>query len=53
MYKKGEFIFKKNNCINAENFCKKILNLPIFPNMKRKDIEMVVASLKRCQDGKL
>lgn len=53
MYQKGEFNFKKYNCINAENFCKKVLNLPIFPNMKRKDIETVVSSLKKCQNGKL
>jgi perosamine synthetase len=50
MYKKGEFNFKKYDCINAEIFCKKILNLPIFPNMKKKEIEIVVSSLKKCQD---
>lgn len=52
IYKKGDFKFRKYECINAEFFCKKVLNLPIFPNMKQKEIERVVSCLKKCQDDK-
>ena len=31
MYKYGNLVYKKNECYNAEYFCKKILNLPIYP----------------------
>ena len=50
MYKNGNLKFKKSDCHNSENFCKKILNLPIYPYMKKSDISYVVKAIKKIQD---
>ncbi len=50
LYKYGNLVFKKNDCYNAEKFCKKILNLPIYPYMKKSDISRVVKAIKQSQN---
>lgn len=45
MYKNKKLKFKKFHCPNSENISKKILNLPIFPQMKKSEIEYVANAL--------
>ena len=41
MYLSNKLKFKKFRCKNTEEISKKILNLPIFPQMKKSEIEYV------------
>lgn len=50
MYKYGNLVYKKNECHYAEYFCKKILNLPIYPYMKESDTSRVVKAIKQLQN---
>ena len=45
VYKEGLAKSRKLNCPQSESFCKRILNLPIYPSLKNKDIDYVVQSL--------
>ena len=50
-YLNKNFIQRKNpckfkNCNFSKKFSKQILNLPIFPSMKKKEIEYIVNSLR-------
>ena len=47
LYKKKIVPFKKFNCPVAKEVSSKILNLPIYPYMKSKDIKKVVLSIKK------
>ena len=45
LYRKNPSIYKKFDCPVAEEVTSKILNLPIFPNMKNNQIKKVVGSI--------
>ena len=47
IYKSQKLPFRKMACPVAEDFCKKVLNLPIFPGMSSRDIEKVVGAVSR------
>jgi perosamine synthetase len=47
IYKKKILKYKKFPCLNAEKICKKILNLPIFPDLKKSEILYVVKCLNK------
>ena len=47
IYKNNKLSFKKEICKNAEFVTSKILNLPLYPNMKKSDILYVTDSLKK------
>ena len=38
---------KKTKCPISEDFCKKVLNLPIYPSLKYKDINFIMESLSK------
>ena len=38
--------YKKKQCPVSEQFCNQILNLPIYPSLKHKDVIFIVESLK-------
>ena len=42
VYKEGLAKSRKLNCPESEFFCKRILNLPIYPSLKNKDIDYIV-----------
>ena len=46
IYKNSKNSFKKLNCPVAERVTSKILNLPMFPSLKREEIHYIVSSLK-------
>ena len=46
IYKK-KLIFKKLNCPVTEKVTSKILNLPIYPNLKSHEIDYIVNSIKK------
>ncbi len=52
LYKNSNLKYRKLLCKNAEYFCKFILNLPIFPTMSNKDIEIVVRAIYKIQNAK-
>lgn len=37
---------KKSKCPTSEQFCSQILNLPIYPSLKFKDVNFIIKSLK-------
>ena len=45
MYAKKKLKFKKLKCKNTEEISKKILNLPIYPQMKNNEIDYVAKAL--------
>ncbi len=45
MYAKNKLKFKKLKCKNTEEISKKILNLPIYPQMKNNEIDYVAKAL--------
>lgn len=45
VYKRNKKTFKKMKCPNAEKFSKEVLNLPMFPSMKKKEINYIIGSL--------
>lgn len=47
LYLEKKFPCKFKNCNFSKKFSKQILNLPIFPSMKKKEIEYVVSSLRK------
>ena len=45
MYAKNKLRFKKFNCKNTEKISKEILNLPIYPQMTKNEINYVAEAL--------
>ena len=51
IYKNNKMSFRKEICKNAEFVTSKILNLPLYPTMKKSDILYVTNALKKILDN--